>query len=335
MRNSLQRCVFLALTLFVGTAMAANLSSHYTLKTIDIPLPGAYATSVLGINPQGDFVGRYMIGKAVHGYLLNNAGLTLIDDPNILLSAPVTYASGINPEGFVTGYYLDPPPDTDLSTLVQDQMGMDFDMSGDPPPSTRLRSFMRSPLGDFTPIDFPASQVPFSYPADGYVQTMAIRITPTGIVVGCFHHFGNDFDHTMHGFVYYNGQYSFFPVNGTMHNGLTPDGRIIVGVWYSDLTHYHSYVIVDGVYKTFDPPGAVVSQAYDINPRGEIVGDYTDSSGKTHGYFLGPQGFITVDFPHATMTRLRTINPRGDLGGFYFDTNGALHGFIAIKNGSE
>lgn len=331
MHRNLQCSVFLAMTLFVGTAMAADNSTHYSFRTIDIPLPGASATTALGINSEGSIVGRYMIGLAVHGYLLTNAGLTIIDDPDILPTAPVTYANGVNPEGDVAGYYLDPPPGTDLSTLVQGQMGMDFDMTGDPPPSTRLRGYLRSSSGVFTPIDFPVSQVPSSYPSDGYIQTMPIKITPTGIVVGCFHHLGNDYDHTMHGFVYRDGQYSFLPVEGSMHNSLTPDGRIIVGVWYADLTHYHSYVVVDGVYRTFDPPRAVISAAYDINPRGEIVGNYTDSSGVTHGYLLNATGFTTLDYPNATMTQLRGINARGDIVGFYFDAHGALHGLLASK----
>ena len=116
-----------------------------------------------------------------------------------------------------------------------------------------------------------------------------------------------------------------------MHNSLTPDGRIIVGVWYADLTHYHSYIVADGVYKTFDPPSAVISAAYDINPKGEIVGNYTDSSGVTHGYLLNAAGFTTLDFPNATMTQLRGINSRGDIVGFYFDAQGALHGLLATK----
>jgi hypothetical protein len=227
-----------------------------------------------------------MIGKAVHGYLLSDDGLTTIDDPNILPSAPVTYANGVNPEGDVAGYYLDPPPGTDISTLIQGQMGMDFDMSGDPPPSTRLRGFLRSR----------------SYPSDGYIQTMPIRINPMDKVVGCFHHFGNDFQNTMHGFVYHDGQYEFFPVNGTMHNGLTTHGRIIVGVGYPDLTHYHSYAVVDGVYGTFDPPGAVISAAWDINPAVRSSVTIPTPLGQPMAYLVGKDGFLTMDFPGATMT---------------------------------
>ena len=323
--------IALSVTLFVGIAVAEDDSTHYSFKTIDIPLVGASATTALGINSEGFIVGRYMVGLAVHGYLLTDKGLTIIDDPDILPAAPVTYANGVTPEGDVVGYYLDPPPGTDLSTLVQGQMGMDFDMTGDPPPATKLRGYLRSPAGVFTPIDFPASQVPSSYPSDGYIQTMPIRISPTGKVVGCFHHLGNDYQNTMHGFVYHDGRYEFLPIDGTMHNGLTPDGRIIVGVWYPDLTHYHSYVVIDGAYRTFDPPGAVISTAEDINPRGEIVGNYTDSSGVTHGYLLKAAGFTTLDFPNATMTQLRGINARGDIVGFYTDAKGALHGLLATK----
>jgi probable HAF family extracellular repeat protein len=194
-----------------------------------------------------------------------------------------------------------------------------------------LRGFFRSPSGDYTAIDFPASEVPQDYPTDEYIQTMPIRVSPDGTVIGCFHHLGNDYHHTMHGFVYSDGHYEFLPVDGTMHNGLTPDGRVIVGVWYPDLTHYHSYMVAEGVYTTFDPPGAVISAAWDINEKGEIVGSFTDASGVTHGYLLSQGRFFTIDFPNAMMTQLRGINPRGDLVGFYMDQENLLHGFLATR----
>ena len=37
---------------------------------------------------------------------------------------------------------------------------------------------------------------------------------------------------------------------------------------------------------TLDVPGAVLTEANGINPRGDIVGDYNDSGGNTHGYLL-------------------------------------------------
>ena len=39
-------------------------------------------------------------------------------------------------------------------------------------------------------------------------------------------------------------------------------------------------------FTTFDVPGASLTIAFSINPRGDIVGDYVDASGNTHGYLL-------------------------------------------------
>ena len=97
--------ITLSVALFFGVAIAEDDSTHYSFKTIDIPLVGASATTALGINSEGFIVGRYMVGLAVHGYLLTDKGLTIIDDPDILPATPVTYANGVNPKGEVVGYY--------------------------------------------------------------------------------------------------------------------------------------------------------------------------------------------------------------------------------------
>jgi hypothetical protein len=40
-----------------------------------------------------------------------------------------------------------------------------------------------------------------------------------------------------------------------------------------------------GRFVTVDPPGSLMTQALGINPRGDIVGVYTDAAG-THGFLL-------------------------------------------------
>ena len=50
----------------------------------------------------------------------------------------------------------------------------------------------------------------------------------------------------------------------------------------------HSFLLSNGVFKSFDPPGAIFSDAAGINPSGVIVGVYFDSAVVEHGYIRTP-----------------------------------------------
>jgi hypothetical protein len=82
-----------------------------------------------------------------------------------------------------------------------------------------------------------------------------------------------------------------------------------------------------------DVPGAVTgsTQAFGINPQGDIVGIYSDGSGMTHGFLLREGRFATIDPPGSTSTVLSGINPKGDIVGGYLDSIGHGHGFLLSK----
>ena len=293
------------LTLPFGAARAGS-KHHLNFKSIDVALPSVTFTSALGINAQGDIVGRYAVGTVGHGYLLSDGTYTTIDDPN---GIGRSQAQGITDEGEIVGYYAVPVP-----TTVD-------------PAGAFTRSFLRDPDGTFSPIDVPGAN-----------NTLAIKMSPTGKVVGCFHNLSFDFLTTMHGFVLQDGNYEEFPVPGSMHNGITPNGRTIVGVVFPTVSTFHAYMVHDGVFQMIDPPSAVVSDARDINSSREIVGFFTDSANKTHGFLLRKGEFTTIDFPGGDVvaTQARGINPQGDIVGFYVsrDASGLshTHGFVATRN---
>jgi uncharacterized membrane protein len=74
-----------------------------------------------------------------------------------------------------------------------------------------------------------------------------------------------------------------------------------------------------GEFTSIDVPGAAATRAFGINPRGEIVGSYTDRAVPpvTHGYLLRNGVFTTVDYPGAAATEAWGINPLGDIIGRY------------------
>ncbi len=88
--------------------------------------------------------------------------------------------------------------------------------------------------------------------------------------------------------------------------------------------------------QTFTPivcRDAVLTQAFGINPDGDIVGGYTDTQGVTHGFLLRGDNSqcSTIDFPGAIFTQAVGINRRSvgaDIVGAYTDTENVGHGFL-------
>ncbi len=86
-------------------------------------------------------------------------------------------------------------------------------------------------------------------------------------------------------------------------------------------------------FTTIDVPGAAATFALSTNPRGDIVGDYEDSSFGSHGFLLSKGNFTAIDFPGALDTLSFSINPQGAIVGLYHDSSGNGHGFL-LNNGT-
>jgi len=89
-------------------------------------------------------------------------------------------------------------------------------------------------------------------------------------------------------------------------------------------------------FTTIDVPDAVFTSASGINPRGDIVGSYTDGTGRTHGFLLRDGEFTTIDFPESVASDARGIGPDGDIVGTYRLTGqtGQVHGYVRTKDGA-
>jgi probable HAF family extracellular repeat protein len=296
------------LKLLIALVVVANIHiSAQTLSFRSIDVPGATATQARGINPQGDVVGYYNVGANTYGFLLIRGMLKTIEDPNGIGS---TQAWGISANGDIVGFYG--------SSSTNDD-------------ATQTHAFLRHPDGTFVALDYPDELLPASYPLP--VHTMAVKITSTGRIVGCFHHHFDDFVTTMHGWVSQDGNFEPpFPLLASMHNGITPDGNTIVGVVFQTMTQSHAYVVSNGATRIIDPAGSISAGAWDINPAGEIVGYFTDVANHTHGFLLANGAYTVIDFPGdgVVATQIRGVNAEGDIVGQYTDGRG-VHGFLAIQ----
>lgn len=259
-----------------------------------IDVAGATGTRAFGINPQGDIVGSYTDRAGTHGFVLTDGVLTRIDYPD----SATTEAWSINARGDIIGRYT---------------------RTGVP----GIRGFLLS-KGRFTDISIGT-----------HVVTLPTKIGSSGEIVGCFHDANNLVD--MYGYVQRGSDVTVFASSSTvapngsatMHNGIVPGGRTIVGLKFPAPGLARAYVITDGVVTFFDGPGSTVTQAWDVSPTGTIVGQY-DAGGRTHGFGYNKDGFVTLDVPGSTLTVARGVNPRGDVVGVYNDGAGA-HGFVFRK----
>lgn len=76
-------------------------------------------------------------------------------------------------------------------------------------------------------------------------------------------------------------------------------------------------------------PGAATGSTivFGINGSGQMVGQYQDSGGVTHGFLDSSGSFTTLTYPSATSTTAVGINSSGVVSGHYVDSSGNNHGF--------
>lgn len=86
-----------------------------------------------------------------------------------------------------------------------------------------------------------------------------------------------------------------------------------------------------GTFTTIDIPGAVSTDTYAINPRGDMVGLYVGADGRTHGFLLSEGEFTAFDVPGATDTFAFGISPRGDIVRPYVSADGHRHGYLLLQ----
>ncbi|HUH85980.1 MAG TPA: hypothetical protein VLX85_15330 [Stellaceae bacterium] len=115
------------------------------------------------------------------------------------------------------------------------------------------------------------------------------------------------------------------------------------GFWTDNNGHEHGFVVAlntaDLASSTFVEippasfPGAVATQASDINDAGNVCGFWTDANGNNHGFFghLGERyATFSVSIPGqvATSTSVFGCNNENEIVGSYSDVRGNVHGFI-------
>jgi hypothetical protein len=77
----------------------------------------------------------------------------------------------------------------------------------------------------------------------------------------------------------------------------------------------------------------MLTAAFDINDRAQVVGQYLDAAGRMHGFLWERGRFTTIDTPGVPLTTAQGLNDRGQIVGYSandFDLTGA-RGFLLAK----
>jgi hypothetical protein len=301
----------------ISPSFARGAAKPYTFTRFDVP--GAFQTIPSGINADGVIVGWYFSGTGcpaapcvVRGFILEDGVYTTVSYRNPAgTEAFITQLRGIGPSGEIVGSYR---------------------MPGEPP--VNFHGFLRTREGDFVSVDYP-----------GHINTIPQRILPNGTILGCYH--DTDMMATMHGMLRDKDGFSAIDQMASMHNGATPSGRTITGL-FTDMTGKpRGYVIDDGVFTPFDVPNSVGTAAWDMSPSGTIVGLFAPAGASTiHGFVLEQWRVVdgsvsgtytTITFPvspsvNANYTDVFGINASGDIvGKFREGPTGPFHGYIATR----
>ena len=274
-----------------GSYSADRLEPTFSFDTVDVP--GALATSPGGINAAGDISGTYVDATGhSHGFIHHNGNFTSIEFPG----ADNTSVNGIGPSGDVVGTHWN-----DDEEVVA------------------FHGYHRSAQGEFEDVHFP-----------GHLYEIPQRILADGRIFGCRH--DHDLMGSMRGIMMSSSGASETDMFASMNNGATPDGHLVIG-FYTDMmvmpSRTEAYVIENGAITPFIVPGSTLTNAWDINARGDIVGVFRDGSG-VHGYVRTDAGFTTINVPGAAATRAFGIDARGDIIGTFVG-GGMTHGFLARR----
>jgi len=306
-----------------------------TFKFASIDVPGAAGTLATGINPQADIVGIYYdTAGNEHGFLMKNGSFSTVDVPGRLVGVSGTLqteANGINAAGAIVGDYYAPPgaPGAPACTI------------NSPPLSPQCRRGFLYRKGHFSDVLVP-----------GKKGSIPNAISPDGTIYGCDHN--DDYYKSMVGFGRI-GLHTYITLNagggelknpkaqvlGSMNNGGTPDGSIIVGLYVyppDSSGQYRGYIVHNGRFHPYAIDGSTATQIWGINPAADFVGLYDDTNGHEHGFLQrwGSSAPVTIDVPsgppfNATLTDAFAINPRGMIVGLYIDAAGIYHGYLAVR----
>jgi hypothetical protein len=199
---------------------------------------------------------------------------------------------------------------------------------------TKVALFVASPAGKITFYTLPAN-----YSPAGPFNATATGMDNPGDVVGGY----TDAKGGFHGFVR-RASGVLTQINdplaagggGTVADGISPDGSVIVGLYIDKAGAEHGFLLRKGAFTTYDVPGAQ-GTVVAFDNHGEFGGTYVAASGLSRGFYVIHGKVHTVRPPtqpgarHPALT-LSAVDAGGTLFGYATSANLPGYG-IAYAHG--
>jgi probable HAF family extracellular repeat protein len=321
-----------------------------TYNLLEIAIPGATNTYATDLNDRGEIVGY----TGPPGSRQSQGFVYAQDTFNVLPVPVLPVPLAINNAGEVVGGYTGPDGDdaaflyqggavSELFSL-QGFFGADAFLgvaglndngviAGNIYAQNNDRGFIydhgisRS-LRDDLRAAFPTN--PPGMDITGDFRAITTGINNQGEAIGIYRAVPGDSDNSPRfGLVDYNGAVTLLQVPGTTNTdafGINDAGKIVGG---SDVG---AFIYENGAYTILNDPEAATGTtvAKDVNDQGDIIGDYKNAAGISHGFVYRDGTYTTLDAPGAISTTLSDINSTGEIVGNYTATDGTHHAFLAM-----
>ena len=318
--------------------------------------PGSVETEIWGISDStGNLTGNFIDAEdgIRRGFTGTETGIEIIEFPG----ASETYADFINSQGGMVGSFVD--AEGLYQPYVRTPTGRFVSLSL--PRADKLEYFFVHGINDAQTIVSRAKVVegvqvtyvgtfrgglqPFKFPES--VSTEGYNINQDGSIVGNY----ESADGSIHGFIARPAQDTDAPVDpepvvATTYGTYTFETIDVPGVDFlavtasSDFEDYAGnarsadgekevgFTLIDGVFTTYDFPGAKNTYFYALGNDGRAAGHYEDSEGLYHGVILEDGGLREYNFPDAVETEIYGISDAtGALTGNFIDASGVRRGF--------
>ena len=336
-----------------GRHRGVVLTTEGELQPYDFP--GSVETEIFGISDStGNLTGNFIDaedGKR-RGFTGTETGIEIIEFPG----ASETYADFINSQGGMVGSYVD--AEGLYYPYVRTPTGRFVSL--DLPQSANLEYFFVHGINDAQTVVARTKRidgVPLTYvgtfqeglklfKVPDSVSTEGYNINQDGSIVGHY-----DTADGRYGFIARPATDTDEPVDPepvvkptygtyTFETIDVPGTEILVLTASSDFEDYAgnvlsedgkreiAFTLIDGVFTTYDFPGAQNTYFYALGNNGNAAGHYEDSTGLHHGIILENGELRQYDFPGSVQTEIYGISDAtGALTGNFIDADGVRRGF--------
>jgi probable HAF family extracellular repeat protein len=277
---------------FLMAASTLVLAQGGTYTQIDVP--GASDTWGGSIDNAGDIDGYYLGSDSnYHGFLLSNGTYTTIDYPG----AAETFPGGIN-NGQIAGYAISGTEPESYYGFVYNVATQTFTTISDPKSNGATEPCCITNTGVIGGTVYP-SNGPFAFVLQNSTYHLLV---PPGTVTSSLIAITADNEIFLSGttssqstlyFSYSKGTYTQITLPSKLFiflDGVNPQGTLYVGPYQTNEESSYGYIYNPKTenFVTLEFPGVMITNAFDMNKNGEVVGLFTDNSNHTHAFTWTP-----------------------------------------------